>query len=85
MGSFLEDATHLYFALDPKVQDPLHVSDLRPISFIGCQYKVIAKVLANRLLQVVNSVISDVQSTYLKGRQMIDGPLMVNEIINWVS
>ena len=34
---------------------------------------------------MVNSVISDVKSTYIKGRQIIDGPLMVNEIINWAS
>ncbi|GJR17850.1 RNA-directed DNA polymerase, eukaryota, reverse transcriptase zinc-binding domain protein [Tanacetum coccineum] len=74
-----------FIALVPKVQDPLHVSDFRPISLIGCQYKVIAKVLANRLLQVANSIVSEVQSAYIKGRQIIDGPLMVNEIINWAS
>ncbi|GKD16416.1 putative RNA-directed DNA polymerase, eukaryota, reverse transcriptase zinc-binding domain protein [Tanacetum coccineum] len=74
-----------FIALVPKVQDALHISDFRPISLIGCQYKVIAKVLANRLLQVVNSVVSEVQSAYIKGRQIIDRPLMVNEIINWAS
>ena len=59
-----------FIALVPKCEGPLHIKDFRPISLIGCQYKVIAKLLANRLLQVV----SDVQTAYIKGRQIIDGP-----------
>ncbi|GJY98969.1 putative RNA-directed DNA polymerase, eukaryota, reverse transcriptase zinc-binding domain protein [Tanacetum coccineum] len=51
----------------------------------GKEYKVIAKVLANRLQQVVHSVISDVQTDYLQGRQIIDGPLIVNEVISWAT
>ncbi|GKA72830.1 RNA-directed DNA polymerase, eukaryota, reverse transcriptase zinc-binding domain protein [Tanacetum coccineum] len=66
-----------FIALVPKKQDPLYINDYRPISLIGCQYKVIAKFLANRLQKVVHSVVSEVQTAYIKGRQIIDGPLMV--------
>ncbi|GJS31865.1 putative RNA-directed DNA polymerase, eukaryota, reverse transcriptase zinc-binding domain protein [Tanacetum coccineum] len=55
------------------------------ISYSWCQYKVIAKLLANKLLQVVSSVLSDVQTAYIKGRQIIDNPLTVNKIISWAS
>ncbi|GJY53800.1 RNA-directed DNA polymerase, eukaryota, reverse transcriptase zinc-binding domain protein [Tanacetum coccineum] len=68
-----------------KINDPLLIKDYRPISLIGCQYKVIAKILANRLQQVVHSVISEVQTAYVEGRQIIDGPLIVNEVISWAS
>ena len=74
-----------FVALVPKINDPLHIKDYRPISLIGCQYKVIAKILANRLQQVVHSVVSDVQTAYVEGRQIIDGPLIVNEVISWAS
>ncbi|GJX14844.1 RNA-directed DNA polymerase, eukaryota [Tanacetum coccineum] len=74
-----------FIALAPKIQDPLCIKDFRPISLIGCQYKVIAKILANRLMQVVHLVVSEVQSAYIKERQIIDGPLMVDEIISWAS
>ncbi|GKC23726.1 putative RNA-directed DNA polymerase, eukaryota, reverse transcriptase zinc-binding domain protein [Tanacetum coccineum] len=74
-----------FIALIPKVPDPLHINDFRPISLIGCQYKVIAKVLSNRLSKVVHSVVREVQTAYIKGRQIIDGPLMVNEILAWAS
>ncbi|GJX94035.1 putative RNA-directed DNA polymerase, eukaryota, reverse transcriptase zinc-binding domain protein [Tanacetum coccineum] len=74
-----------FIALVPKKQDPLYINDYRLISLIGCQYKVIAKVLANRLQKVVHSVVSEVQTAYVKGRQIIDGPLTVNKIISWAS
>ncbi|GJT29449.1 putative RNA-directed DNA polymerase, eukaryota, reverse transcriptase zinc-binding domain protein [Tanacetum coccineum] len=67
-----------FITLVPKIQDLLHISDFRPISLIGCQYKVIAKILANRLQRVVYLVVSEVQTAYIKDRQIIDGPLMIN-------
>lgn len=41
---------------------------------------MLAKVLANRLKKVIWSVISDSQSTLLKGRQILDEILIVNEV-----
>ncbi|GKD23129.1 RNA-directed DNA polymerase, eukaryota [Tanacetum coccineum] len=70
-----------FITLVPKVEDPLTIGDFRPISLIGCQYKIIAKILARRLSRVVSSVIRDVQMAFIKGRQIIDGPLIVDEII----
>ncbi|GJZ60497.1 probable L-type lectin-domain containing receptor kinase S.5 [Tanacetum coccineum] len=35
--------------------------------------------------KVVASVVGDVQMTYIKGRQIINGPLMVEEIIAWAK
>ncbi|GKC55456.1 RNA-directed DNA polymerase, eukaryota, reverse transcriptase zinc-binding domain protein [Tanacetum coccineum] len=59
------------------------LSDFRRISLIGAQYKIIAKVMANRLARVIDSVISQEQSAFIKHRQILDGPLMVNEVIKW--
>nr|GEV11902.1 hypothetical protein [Tanacetum cinerariifolium] len=74
-----------FIALVPKVDNPLVVGDFRPISLIGSQYKIIAKILANRLSRVVSLVVGDVQMAYIKGHQIIDGPLMVDEIIAWAK
>ncbi|GJW29733.1 RNA-directed DNA polymerase, eukaryota, reverse transcriptase zinc-binding domain protein [Tanacetum coccineum] len=74
-----------FITLIPKVDDPLVISDFRPISLIGCQYKILAKVLANHLAHVISSVISEVQMAFIKGRQIIDGPLIVDEIISWAK
>ncbi|GKC48442.1 putative RNA-directed DNA polymerase, partial [Tanacetum coccineum] len=74
-----------FITLAPKVDDPITISDFWPISLIGCQYKIIAKVLADRLALVIPSVVSEVQMTFIKGRQITDGPLLVNEIISWAK
>ncbi|GKE02211.1 putative RNA-directed DNA polymerase, partial [Tanacetum coccineum] len=70
-----------FITLIPKVINPMNVGDYRPISLIGIQYKIIAKVMALRLAKVVDSVVSMEQSAFIKGRQILDGPLMVNEIL----
>jgi len=49
---------------------------------VGCLYKILAKVLANRLSKVVGSVISDSQSTIIKDRQILDGTLIANEMVD---
>ncbi|GJS61197.1 cysteine-rich receptor-like protein kinase [Tanacetum coccineum] len=74
-----------FITLIPKTDDPLVIDDFRPISLIGCQYKIIAKILANRLALVIPSVVGEVQMAFIKGRQIIDGPLMVDEIISWAK
>lgn len=53
-----------FFTLIPKVNDPLTIGDFRPISLIGCQYKILAKVLANRLAQVISTIVSDVHGKW---------------------
>ncbi|KAJ9567589.1 hypothetical protein OSB04_003555 [Centaurea solstitialis] len=72
-----------FITLVPKVRDPLSLADFRPINLNGCISKVVSKVLAERLKDVLDSVISSSQSAFIKGRNILDGPLMVNEIISW--
>nr|GEV99324.1 RNA-directed DNA polymerase, eukaryota, reverse transcriptase zinc-binding domain protein [Tanacetum cinerariifolium] len=45
----------------------------------------IAKLLSNRLACVLSFVARDVQMAYIMGRQIIDGPLVVDEIIAWAK
>ncbi|GKA30618.1 putative RNA-directed DNA polymerase, eukaryota, reverse transcriptase zinc-binding domain protein [Tanacetum coccineum] len=81
----VEGCNSSFITFVPKVDDPLVIRDFRHIDLIGNQYKIIAKTLANCLSQVVYWVVGDVQMDYIKGRQIIDGPLMVDEIIAWVK
>nr|KAJ0222973.1 hypothetical protein LSAT_V11C200055230 [Lactuca sativa] len=74
-----------FITLIPKVSDPISLADYRPISLIGCMYKMIAKVLAIRLKSVIGSVISDIQSAFVPGRNILDAPLIINEIFSWAK
>ncbi|GKE28659.1 putative RNA-directed DNA polymerase, eukaryota, reverse transcriptase zinc-binding domain protein, partial [Tanacetum coccineum] len=56
-------------------------SNYRPISLIGCVYKVISKLLASHLEKVIGNIISHNQSAFVKGRRILDGCLVANETI----
>ena len=36
-----------FISLIPKVQNPMELKDYRPISLVGCVYKLLATILAN--------------------------------------
>ena len=80
LSYFPKECNPSFIALIPRVTDPKFVSDFRPISLIGCQYKIIGKLLANRLSLVIGGCVSGVQSAFIKGRNILDGPLILNEL-----
>ncbi|KAK2389767.1 hypothetical protein QL285_063335 [Trifolium repens] len=49
---------------------------------VGSLYKILAKVLANRLRLVIGSVISESQTAFVKDRQILDGILIANEVVD---
>jgi hypothetical protein len=70
-----------FVTLIPKVSSPVSLSEFRPISLLGCLYKLIAKVLAKRLAKVMDSIIAPNQSAFIKGRNLVDGVVVVNEVV----
>lgn len=45
-------------------------------------YKIISKMSTCRLSKVLDSVISETQYAFLSGRQILDGVVILNEVIN---
>ncbi|KAM1396323.1 hypothetical protein ACFX2I_014033 [Malus domestica] len=58
------------------------MSQLRPISLCNVMYKVIAKILTNRMKNVLPRLISANQSAFMAGRQIQDNILVVHKIIH---
>ena len=65
-----------------KGKDRRFVKNLRPISLLNVAYKLITKSLALRLGSVVQSVISEDQSGFLKGRFIGENVRLVIDAIN---
>ncbi|GJU05212.1 RNA-directed DNA polymerase, eukaryota, reverse transcriptase zinc-binding domain protein [Tanacetum coccineum] len=76
-------ANSSFFTLIPKVNNPTLITDFHPISLIGIHYKIIAKILANWLSKVIDKIVSKEQSTFIDGRQILDGPIILSEIIEF--
>ncbi|CAJ2644149.1 unnamed protein product [Trifolium pratense] len=74
--------TASFLALIPKKDHPQELSDYRPICLIGCLYKILSKILAARLKRVLGKLISGCQSAFLPGRQIMDGVVVLNELID---
>lgn len=69
-----------FISLIPKIKDPQQLKDYRPISLIGCIYKIIAKILVVRIKNFMGQCIDEVQTAFVSGRNILDDPLLVNEI-----
>nr|GEY38776.1 RNA-directed DNA polymerase, eukaryota [Tanacetum cinerariifolium] len=82
-GSLPPGCNSSFITLIPKSQEAKMVKDFRPISLIGSAYKIITKVLANRLSHVILNLVSDVQSAFIPDRQILDGPFILDELLSW--
>ncbi|GKB77117.1 RNA-directed DNA polymerase, eukaryota [Tanacetum coccineum] len=82
-GDIPKGCNSSFIALIPKIPDANSVKDFRPISLIGSLYKIIEKILANRLVSVLGDIVNEVQSAFIADRQILDGPFILNEVLQW--
>ncbi|RVW76867.1 Transposon TX1 uncharacterized 149 kDa protein [Vitis vinifera] len=81
---FLKSINNTFLVLIPKKGGAEDLGDFRPISLLGGLYKLLAKVLAQRLKKVIGKVVSHDQNAFVTGRQILDSSLIANEVIdNW--
>ncbi|GKV32368.1 hypothetical protein SLEP1_g40981 [Rubroshorea leprosula] len=84
-GRLVSGLNSSFLALIPKKFNSIELKDYRPISLIGCVYKLLTKVLANRIKAVMPGITSETQSAFLRGRQLVDGVLVLNEVVEEVK
>ena len=66
----------------PKVPHPDSITQFRPIGLCNVVYKIIIKVLANRLMKVLPHFISETQSGFVPGWQITDNIVIFQEVIH---
>jgi Reverse transcriptase (RNA-dependent DNA polymerase) len=76
---------HAMMHLLSKENDARVIQKFRPISLVDCSYKIISKVLTNRLSVIVNTIVDEAQTTFIQGRFILDNVLAAHEIIHYAK
>ena len=58
-GSWTKGTNASFITLVPKIVNPQLLNDFRPISLVGCVYKIVSKILSSRLKRVLDKVTKD--------------------------
>ncbi|CAN0846299.1 Transposon TX1 uncharacterized 149 kDa protein [Linum grandiflorum] len=79
LPDYIQETT---IVLLPKCNNPEIMKDWRPISLCNVLYRLVAKVLANRLRKVMLRVVSEEQSAFVKGRSIIENIVIAFETLH---
>lgn len=81
-GFILKDFNNIFIALIPKKAEMNSFDDFCPISLCNSIYKIISKVIANRLKPIMDLVISSEQSGFSPGRSIFEGIILAHEAVH---
>lgn len=83
-ASFTKSFNATFISLIPKKREAEKIKDFRPISLLGSVYKIIAKLLVERLKMVIGNLIFDNQIAFIRERHIVDASMVANECVEYM-
>ncbi|XP_019162200.1 PREDICTED: uncharacterized protein LOC109158758 [Ipomoea nil] len=84
-GSLPEGLNDTNVVLIPKKDVPETIADMRPIALSNVLYRIMAKVIANRMKPLMGNLISEAQSAFIPGRLITDNILIAAEVGHYLN
>ncbi|KAK0575156.1 hypothetical protein LWI29_034688 [Acer saccharum] len=81
-GSVPSDINRTLISPIPKVSNPTNLTHFRPISLCNTTYKVISKILMQRLRLLLPTLVSPNQVSFVPGRQIQDNIVVAQEVLH---
>ncbi|KAL0386695.1 UNVERIFIED_CONTAM: hypothetical protein Slati_4586500 [Sesamum latifolium] len=82
IGRLLKQVNATLISLIPKVATPTVVAEFWPISCCNILYKIITKILVQRMRGVLDKLISPSQNAFVPGRSIGDNILLAQELFH---
>lgn len=80
-----EELNKTFITLIPKKPNIEYISDYRPISLCNTSYKIITKILTNRIQSLLPSIISQEQAAFLPLRRTTNNIIIAQEALQFVN
>lgn len=84
-SKFEHQVTDTNIVLIPKKSNSTRMLELRPISLYNVSYNIVSKVLANRLREVLDNIISPTQSAFVPGRLITNNIMISYEVMHYMK
>lgn len=84
-GRIPELNNRTYIVLIPKMDKACNFNQFCHISLCNFTYKVVAKILANWLSQVLEKIISPNQDAFVKGRWIVENSVIAQEVVHRIK
>ena len=81
-GKMHKKVNNSLIVLIPKIQNPTSFNHFRPISLCNVVYKIIAKILMNKLRPLLPKLISPCQSAFVLGRWIAENEVVVQKLLH---
>ncbi|OMO71257.1 reverse transcriptase [Corchorus capsularis] len=84
-GRMLRELNNTDLVMIPKIKGPESVTQFRPISLCNYAYKIISKVMVNKLKGFMGDLVTENQSAFVHGRQIHDNVLIAQEVFHYLK